>query len=70
MLSHGSLSRVSNTTTPTVTEHRMVWTVSFYLASSEVSNIYGPTQYPDGTWRIKTHDKLRHRTKEEYIINL
>jgi hypothetical protein len=25
--------------------------------------IYGPTQNPDGTWRIKTNDELRHRMK-------
>jgi hypothetical protein len=31
--------------------------------------IYGPTQNPDGTWRIKTNDKhRRHRMKQEDII--
>jgi hypothetical protein len=30
--------------------------------------IYGPTQNPDGTWRIKTHDEMRHRMKQEDII--
>ena len=30
--------------------------------------IYGPTQNPDGTWRIKTNDELRHRMKQEDII--
>jgi hypothetical protein len=30
--------------------------------------IYGPTQNPDGTWRIKTNDELRHRMKQENII--
>ena len=30
--------------------------------------IYGTTQNPDGTWRIKTNDELRHRMKQEDII--
>ena len=30
--------------------------------------IYGPTQNPDRTWRIKTNDDLRHRMKQEDII--
>ena len=30
--------------------------------------IYGPTQNPDGIWRIKTNDELRHRMKQEDII--
>jgi len=30
--------------------------------------IYGPTQNPAGTWRIKTNDELRHRMKQEDII--
>jgi hypothetical protein len=30
--------------------------------------IYGPTQNTDGTWTIKTNDKLRHRMKQEDII--
>jgi len=30
--------------------------------------IYGPTQNPDGTWRIKTNEELRHRMKKEDII--
>jgi len=30
--------------------------------------IYGPTQNPDGTWRIKTNDEMRHRMKQEDII--
>ena len=30
--------------------------------------IYAPTQNPDGTWRIKTNDELRHRMKQEDII--
>ena len=30
--------------------------------------IYGPTQNPEGTWRIKTNDELRHRMKQEDII--
>ena len=31
-------------------------------------NVYGPTHNPDGTWRIKANDELRHRTKQEDII--
>ena len=31
--------------------------------------IYGPTQNPYGTWGIKTNDELRHRMKQEDIIN-
>ena len=30
--------------------------------------IYGSTQNPDRTWRIKTNDELRHRMKQEDII--
>jgi hypothetical protein len=30
--------------------------------------IYGPTQNPDGTCRIKTNDELRHRMKQEDTI--
>jgi hypothetical protein len=30
--------------------------------------IYWPTQNPDGTWRIKTNDELRHRMKQEDTI--
>ena len=30
--------------------------------------IYGPTQNPDGTWRIETNDELRHRMKQEDTI--
>ena len=30
--------------------------------------IYGLTQNPEGTWRIKTNDELRHRVKHEDII--
>jgi len=30
--------------------------------------IYGPTQNPDGIWRIKTNDELRQRMKKEDII--
>ena len=30
--------------------------------------IYGPTQNPDGTWRIKTNDELRHKMKQEDVI--
>jgi hypothetical protein len=30
--------------------------------------IYGPTQNPDGTCRIKTNDELRHKKKQKDII--
>jgi len=30
--------------------------------------IYGAKQNPDGTWRIKTNDELKHRMKQEDII--
>jgi hypothetical protein len=30
--------------------------------------IYGPTQNPDGSWRIKTNEKLRHKMKQENIV--
>ena len=29
--------------------------------------IYGPTQNPDGSWRIKTNEELKHKMKEEDI---
>jgi hypothetical protein len=29
--------------------------------------IYGPTQNPDGTWRIKRNDELSYRMKQEDI---
>ena len=32
--------------------------------------IYGPTQNPDGTWRIKTNDELRKRMKQKDIIKI
>jgi hypothetical protein len=35
------------------------------LKEKTLRKIYGPTQNPDGTWRIKTNDELRHRMKEE-----
>jgi hypothetical protein len=30
--------------------------------------IYGPTQNPDGSWRIKTNEELRHKIKQENIV--
>jgi hypothetical protein len=30
--------------------------------------IYGPTQNPDGSWRIKTNEELRHKMKQEDIL--
>jgi hypothetical protein len=29
--------------------------------------INGPTQNPDGSWRIKTNEELRHKMKQEDI---
>ena len=39
-----------------------------YFVSIDVRAICGPTQNPDGTWRIKTNDELRQRMKQEDII--
>ena len=44
------------------------WTHGIYI--TYISNLYGPTQNPDGTWRIKTNDELRQRMKQEDIIKL
>jgi hypothetical protein len=30
--------------------------------------IYGPTQNPDGSWIIKTNEELRHKMKQEDIV--
>jgi hypothetical protein len=30
--------------------------------------MYGPTQNPDGSWRIKTSEELRHKMKQEDIV--
>jgi hypothetical protein len=30
--------------------------------------IYRPTQNPDGSWRIKTNEELRHKMKQEDIV--
>jgi hypothetical protein len=30
--------------------------------------IYGPTQNPDGSWRIKTNEVLRHKMKQEDTV--
>jgi hypothetical protein len=30
--------------------------------------IYGPTQNPDRSWRIKTNEELRHKMKQEDIV--
>jgi hypothetical protein len=43
--------------------------VSLYIFERKIlRKIYGPTQNPDGTWRIKTDDEMRHRMKQEDII--
>ena len=39
-----------------------------YIFERKILKIYGPTQNPDGTRRIKTNDELRHRMKQEDII--
>jgi hypothetical protein len=33
-----------------------------------LGKIYGPTQNPDGSWRIKTNEELRHKMKKEDIV--
>jgi hypothetical protein len=30
--------------------------------------MYGPTQNPDGSWRIKTNEELRYKMKQEDIV--
>ena len=60
---------------PTVTYGCETWVLTasdenqLYIFERKIlRKIYGPTQNPDGTWRIKTNDKLRHRMKQEDII--
>ena len=60
---------------PTVTYGCETWVLTasdenqLYIFERRIlRKIYGPTQNPDGTWRIKTNDELRHRMKQEDII--
>jgi len=62
---------------PTVTNMCETWVLTasdknqLYIFERKIlRKIYGPTQNPDGTWRIKTNDELRHRhrMKQEDII--
>jgi hypothetical protein len=40
-----------------------------YIFESKIlRKMYGPTQNPDGTWRIKINDELRHGMKQDDII--
>jgi hypothetical protein len=60
---------------PTVTYGSETWVLT---ASDEnklniserkiLRKIYGPTQNPDGSWRIKTNEELRHDMKQESIV--
>jgi hypothetical protein len=60
---------------PTVTYRSETWVLT---ASDEnqlniferkiLRKIYGPTQNPDGSWRIKTNEELRHKMKQENIV--
>ena len=38
---------------------------NYIFLKETLRKIYGPTQNPDGTWRIKTNDELRHTMKQE-----
>ena len=43
--------------------------MDMYIFETKIlRKIYGPTQNPNRTWRIKTNDELRHRMKQEDII--
>jgi len=43
--------------------------IQLYIFERKIlRKIYGPTQNPDGTWRIKTNDELRHRMIQEDTI--
>ena len=60
---------------PTVTYGCETWVLTasdenqLYIFERKIlRKIYGPTQNPDGTWRIKTIDELKHRMKQEDII--
>jgi len=60
---------------PTVTNECETWVLTtsdenqlYFFVRKILRKIYGPTQNPDGTWRIKTNDELRHRMKQEDII--
>ena len=60
---------------PTVTYGHETWVLNasdenqLYIFERKIlREIYEPTQNPDGTWRIKTNDELRHRMKQDDII--
>jgi hypothetical protein len=42
--------------------------LSYHTSSQLLGKIYGPTQNPDGSWRIKTNEELRHKMKQEDIV--
>ena len=59
---------------PTVTYGCETWALTtsdenqlYILERKILRKIYGPTQNPDGTWRIKTNEELRHRMKQEDV---
>ena len=51
----------------TVTYGCETWVLTASDENQLLRKIYGPTQNPDGTWRIKTNDELRHRMKQDII---
>ena len=77
-VSHASQSKIQIYKTiirPTVTYGFETWVLTasdenqLYIFERKIlRKIYGPTKNPEGTWRIKTNDELRHRMKQEDII--
>ena len=76
LLNYNSKIQIYKTITrPTVTYGCETWVLTasdenqLYIFERKIlRKIYGPTQNPDGTWRIKTNDELRHRMEQEDII--
>ena len=72
---NGRIQIYKTTIRPAVTYGCETWVLTasdekeLYIFERKIlRKIYGPTQNPDGTWRIKTNDELRHRMKQEDII--
>jgi hypothetical protein len=38
------------------------------LKKKILRKVYGPTQNPDGSWRIKTNEELKRKMKQEDIV--